>query len=243
MLNVGIPLDLAGLFTGPDGIPVLERILSSTPDTDFPRSQFQLEWPTTNLQFCHDDGSDPSSGWRAHLPDLRLIDGRNDGSAADLCPDSRGPLRSPKTKPSPAPPGYARLEDPTSGPETMDAWPLTVKQSICCVLGGLREETPAPNGGLPRNLPPKAMSALDTPYRARPACFGKAATACCSENAMAGRTLVSTTTLARNQRLGLTTEESAPLQRTFGADAVTPSLLQDFIWTSNFVSCNRQRVP
>jgi hypothetical protein len=35
--------------------------------------------------------------------------------------------------------------------------------------------------------------------------------------------LVSTTTLARNQRLGLTTEESArALQRTFGADAVTP---------------------
>ncbi|MEC8101064.1 MAG: hypothetical protein VX109_02190, partial [Planctomycetota bacterium] len=73
LLNLGIPLDLAGLFTGPDGISVLERILSDPPTgIEDPRVAFQLQWPTTTLQFCHDDGSDASSGWRAHLPDLRL---------------------------------------------------------------------------------------------------------------------------------------------------------------------------
>ena len=71
----------------------------------------------------------------------------------------------------------------------------------------------------PRNLPPKAMSALDTPYGATG--FGKAATSCCSEP-MAGRTLVSTTTLAHNQRLGLTTEESAGRSNEHLEPCVTP---------------------
>ena len=92
LMELGIPLDLAGLFTGPDGIPVLDRMLSGLTNTEDPRSKFQLEWPITSLQFCHDDGSDPSLGWRAHLPDLRLIDGRDDGSAADLLPRFSGTI-------------------------------------------------------------------------------------------------------------------------------------------------------
>ena len=64
LLNLGIPLDLAGLFTGPDGSPVLEHALSRQPRSKT-HAAIQLQWPTTTLQFCHDDGSDASSGWRA----------------------------------------------------------------------------------------------------------------------------------------------------------------------------------
>ena len=40
LLNLGIPLDLAGLFTGPDGSAVLERMLSGPTEIEDPRAAF-----------------------------------------------------------------------------------------------------------------------------------------------------------------------------------------------------------
>ncbi|MEO1372450.1 MAG: hypothetical protein AAFU75_08285 [Planctomycetota bacterium] len=224
MLNVGIPLDLAGLFTGPDGIPVLERILSSTPNPDFPRSQFQLEWPTTNLQFCHDDGSDPSSGWRAHLPDLRLIDGRNDGSAADLLPRFSGTIAIAENQTISGTTGVRTVGRP-------DQW---ARDNGRLATDGqtkyLLRPRWASRGDTGTEWWPPGEFAAESYVRAGHAVSRATGLLWQGGNILLfrerdGRShlLVSTTTLARNQRLGLTTEESArALQRTFGADAVTP---------------------
>ena len=83
------------------------------------------------------------------------------------------------------------------------------------------KEIPARNGGLPRSLPPKVTSAGHAYSRATGLLWQGGNILLFRERDGRSHLLVSTTTLA-HQRLGLTTEESAVLQRTFGADAVTP---------------------
>ena len=224
LLELGIPLDLAGLFTGPDGIPGLERILSATPNTDFPRSRFQLEWPDTNLQFCHDDGSESSSGWRAHLPDLRLIDGHNDGSAADLLPRFSGTIAITENESIPGTTGVRTVGRP-------DQW---ARDNGRLATDGqtkyLLRPRWASRGDTGTEWWPPAEFAAESYVRAGHAVSRATGLLWQGGNILLfresnGRShlLVSTTTLARNQRLGLTTEESArALQRTFGADTVTP---------------------
>ena len=224
LLELGIPLDLAGLFTGPDGIPGLERILSATPNTDFPRSRFQLEWPDTNLQFCHDDGSDLSSGWRAHLPDLRLIDGHNDGSAADLLPRFSGTIAITENESISGTTGVRTVGRP-------DQW---ARDNGRLATDGqtkyLLRPRWASRGDTGTEWWPPAEFAAESYVRAGHAVSRATGLLWQGGNILLfresdGRShlLVSTTTLARNQRLGLTTEESArALQQTFGADTVTP---------------------
>ena len=224
LLELGIPLDLAGLFTGPDGIPGLERILSATPNTDFPRSRFQLEWPDTNLQFCHDDGSESSSGWRAHLPDLRLIDGHNDGSAADLLPRFSGTIAITENESIPGTTGVRTVGRP-------DQW---ARDNGRLATDGqtkyLLRPRWASRGDTGTEWWPPAEFAAESYVRAGHAVSRATGLLWQGGNILLfresnGRShlLVSTTTLARNQRLGLTTEESArALQQTFGADTVTP---------------------
>ena len=224
LLELGIPLDLAGLFTGPDGIPGLERILSATSNTDFPRSRFQLEWPDTNLQFCHDDGSDLSSGWRAHLPDLRLIDGHNDGSAADLLPRFSGTIAITENESISGTTGVRTVGRP-------DQW---ARDNGRLATDGqtkyLLRPRWASRGDTGTEWWPPAEFAAESYVRAGHAVSRATGLLWQGGNILLfresdGRShlLVSTTTLARNQRLGLTTEESArALQQTFGADTVTP---------------------
>ena len=224
LLELGIPLDLAGLLTGPDGIPVLERILSGSTNTEDPRSKFQLEWPTTNLQFCHDDGSDPSLGWRAHLPDLRLIDGRDDGSAADLLPRFSGTIAIAENQTIPGTTGVRTIGRP-------DQW---ARDNGRLATDGqtkyLLRPRWASRGDTGTEWWPPAEFAAESYVRAGHAVSRATGLLWQGGNILLfrerdGRShlLVSTTTLARNQRLGLTTEESArALQRTFGADTITP---------------------
>ena len=224
LLNLGIPLDLAGLFTGPDGSAVLERMLSGPTKIEDPRAAIQLQWPTTTLQFCHDDGSDASSGWRAHLPDLRLIDGPGDGSAADLLPRFAGTIAIAENQTIfKDHRGTHRWSTRPVGPRQRTfghRWANHVHASSSLgIERRYRHGMVASRGVCRRKLRPGWTC-----------CFTGDGFAVARRNILLfrerdGRShlLVSTTTLTRNQRLGLTTEESArALQRTFGADTVTP---------------------
>ena len=224
LLNLGIPLDLAGLFTGPDGSAVLERMLSGPTEIEDPRAAIQLQWPTTTLQFCHDDGSDAFSGWRAHLPDLRLIDGPGDGSAADLLPRFAGTIAIAENQTISKTTGVRTVGRPDQW--ARDNGRLATDGQTTYML----RPRWASRGDTGTEWWPPAEFAAESYVRAGHAVSRATGLLWQGGNILLfrerdGRShlLVSTTTLARNQRLGLTTEESArALQRTFGADTVTP---------------------
>ena len=224
LLKLGIPLDLAGLFTGPDGIPVLEQMLSAATKTENPRTAFQMEWPTTSLRFCHDDGSDVSFGWRAHLPDLRLIYGPGDGSAADLLPRFAGTIAIAENQTISGTTGVRTVGRPDQW--ARDNGRLATDGQTTYLL----RPRWASRGDTGTEWWPAAEFAAESYVRAGHAVSRATGLLWQGGNILLfrerdGRShlLVSTTTLARNQRLGLTTEESArALQRTFGADAITP---------------------
>ncbi len=223
LVDLGIPIDLASLLTGPEGNPVLERILSATSNTDFVLSNLRLKWPTTDLHFCHDDGSDPSSGWRAHLPDLRLIDGPNDGSAADLLPRFSGTIAVTENQTILGTTGVRTIGRP-------DQW---ARDNGRLATDGqtnyLLRPRWASRGDTGTEWWPPAEFAAESYVRAGHAISRSTGLLWQGGNILLfrehdGRShlLVSTTTLARNQRLGLSAEEAAQaLQRTFGADEVT----------------------
>ena len=224
LLNLGIPLDLAGLFTGPDGSAVLARMLSGPTKIEDPRAAIQLQWPITTLQFCHDDGSDAFSGWRAHLPDLRLIDGPGDGSAADLLPRFAGTIAIAENQTISKTTGVRTVGRPDQW--ARDNGRLATDGQTTYML----RPRWASRGDTGTEWWPPAEFAAESYVRAGHAVSRATGLLWQGGNILLfrerdGRShlLVSTTTLARNQRLGLTTEESArALQRTFGADTVTP---------------------
>ena len=224
LLELGIPLDLAGLFTGPDGLPVLAQLLSEVTESKDPCSELQLEWPTTTLQFCHDDGSDVSFGWRAHLPDLRLIDGPGDGSAADLLHRFTGTIAIAENQTILGTTGVRSVGRPDQWARDNGRLATDAKTKY------LLRPRWASRGDTGTEWWPPAEFAAESYVRAGHAVSRATGLLWQGGNLLLfrerdGRShlLVSTTTLARNQRLGLTTEESAlALQRTFGADIVTP---------------------
>ena len=223
LLDLGVPVDVASLLTGPEGVPVFERILAATPNPKLAPSDLRLEWPTTNLQFCHDDGSDPSSGWRAHLPDLRLIDGRNDGSAADLLPRFSGTIAIAENQTISGTTGVRTIGRP-------DQW---ARDNGRLATDGqthyLLRPRWASRGDTGTEWWPPAEFAAESYVRAGHAVSRATGLLWQGGNILLFRErdgqshlLVSSTTLARNQRLGLSAEEAAQaLQRTFGADQVT----------------------
>lgn len=223
LMSIGVPVDLASLLTDPSGSPALERVLSAAQAKEPLPQQLQLRVPKTTLSFCHDDGSDPSSGWRAHLPDLRHVDGPNDGSAADLLPRFSNVIAVAEDRTLPGLRGVRTIGRP-------DQW---ARDNGRLATDGQTSYLLRPRwssrGDDGTAWWPAAELAAESYVRAGHAVSRDTGLLWQGGNVMLFREhdgtshlLISTTTLARNQRLGLKQDEAAQaLKNTFGADQVT----------------------